>query len=244
MRSLGKQLLRVPELKYMERRAPQDVVGWISIKSNVGQPHLVQSGDATVIRPERRASIEPPEKLLFRGERREHANWSDDGLHPRVPLQELTAEQALEYSLVVHDEADLRASPTTELPAIAKDLYASPIGEPGAEGHVYVLKDPGNGYNINKLLEGKQQHSHLSWEREHMLRDIPPEYIIGRRRVENGRFVGEFEYNPNAVWRIDIGGGRSVPVKEVRGSFPENSRRCIRTPESRTHRQICPGCVR
>jgi hypothetical protein len=108
------------------------------------------------------------------------------------------------------------------LPAIAKDLYASPIGEPGAEGHVYVLKDPGNGYNINKLLEEKQQHSHLSWEREHMLRDIPPEYIIGRRRVENGRFVGEFEYNPNAVWRIDIGGGRSVPVKEVRGSFPES----------------------
>jgi hypothetical protein len=161
----------------------------------------------------------------------------------------LTARDAVDFSQGTH-EGELGGVPASEVPWVARQFAGGTATRDKSSGYVYVFKDPVRGsnrdpnaetvsYKINDLAHDLGREVRLPFEHEHMLSQIPPEYIIGRRPVENGRFVGQFEYNPNAVWRIDVGinlGGkrRSVRVEEVRGSFPE-SPDAVFVPEKAGH---------
>jgi hypothetical protein len=216
LRSLGTQLSRAPDLPYGPGgRPPSELVRGIT---NGEHPRYHQ----------------PSEKVLLRGVTR-----GDGFRHGFVPLgtfqgSSLTPGKAHELSQT--GQGNLEAVPATEVPWVARQ-FAGGTASGDNSGYVYVFKDPVHGpnpdpnaetvsYRINDLASAHRK-VRLPFEREHMLSQIPPEYIVGRRRVENGRFVGEFEYNPNVVWRIDrgeryVGGERYVRVNEVRGPLPES----------------------
>ncbi|RVB80629.1 MULTISPECIES: DUF4781 domain-containing protein [unclassified Mesorhizobium] len=223
LRSLGTQLSRVPDLPYWPGgRPPSELVGEI------------KHGKYTRSGPSERT-------VLVRGDTRApgHFNAFAEPFRPPGTFQgsRLTASDALDFSRGTY-EGELGGVPASEVPWVARQFAGGTATKDKGSGYVYVFKDPTQGssrdlnaetvsYKINDVAHDLGKEVWLSFEHEHMLSQIPPEYIIGRRPVENGRFVGEFEYNPNAVWRIDVGidpAGEtiSVRVEEVRGSLPES----------------------